>query len=322
MSNRFNNKRQIYILSALLIILLVTVVIKIPRQKSTIREYLVSFDSSEVVKIAVTPRASAGNPFDFSKDNGNWMLKQGNITAKPAKNALKNIFSEILELKPQSLIATDKSQWKEYDLTDSLANRLQFYNKKDKPIADLMIGRISFRQVRNSNMQGGNNVEGTSYVRLSNDSRIYAVEGFLALSFSGKFDDWRDRSFIRSKKEDILKIVFTCPGDSSFTLTNNGQRWTIGEQVADSVKVSDYLNKISYLDGEEFADGFKPISNPEYTIMVEGNNLLNFNVKCYPDQPSGTFYLNSSLNPDLYFMSKPDGIFGQIVKSKKYFLDK
>ena len=322
MSNRFNNKRQIYILSALLIILLVTVVIKIPRQKSTIREYLVSFDSSEVVKIAVTPRASAGNPFDFSKDNGNWMLKQGNITAKPAKNALKNIFSEILELKPQSLIATDKSQWKEYDLTDSLANRLQFYNKKDKPIADLMIGRISFRQVRNSNMQGGNNVEGTSYVRLSNDSRIYAVEGFLALSFSGKFDDWRDRSFIRSKKEDILKIVFICPGDSSFTLTNNGQRWTIGEQVADSVKVSDYLNKISYLDGEEFADGFKPISNPEYTIMVEGNNLLNFNVKCYPDQPSGTFYLNSSLNPDLYFMSKPDGIFGQIVKSKKYFLDK
>jgi hypothetical protein len=322
MSKRFNNRNLIVILAGLLIILLITIIVKIPKQRSTIREKLVDLDSSKVATIVVTPGRSAGEPFEFVRENGQWSLRQGKIVARPAKNAVTTVFGNILDIKPGNLASVDRSHWKEYDLTDSLATRVKFTDSKGKTLADLMIGRFSFRQARDPYMNGRNNVEGTTYVRLSDDSKIYGVEGFLGLAFSGKFDDWRDRTFIRCNKNDILKITFSFPGDSSYILVKKDHTWSIGEQTADSLKVSDYLNKISYMDGTEFADNYEPPAKPDYTLTFEGNNLLTFNVKCYYDPGTAKYYLNSGLNPDLYFSSKDDGIFRQIVVPRKHFLVK
>ncbi len=319
MSKRYDNKKLIYVLAGLLVILLLTVFIKIPKQKSTIKDRLVDIDTAEVDRIAVTPRVSIGAPFEFARENGKWNVIQGNIIADPVKNAIINIFSEILEIKPQSLAAIDRSKWNDYDLSDTAATQIKFLNKKGKVLAGLMIGRFTFKQVSNPYASGGNNVEGTTFVRLSNENKIYAVEGFLALSFSGKFSDWRDKSFVRCNKDDILKITFSFPGDSSFILMKKDQRWFIGDQQADTTAVADYLNSLSYMNGDEFEDGFKPVTKPEYTVSVEGNNLLNFNVRSFIRQGTGEYVLNSSLNPDLYFASKPDGLFSQVFKSKADF---
>jgi hypothetical protein len=319
MSNRFDNKKLLFILAGLLLVLLFTLIIKIPKQKSTIKDKLVDIDTAEVYRIAVIPRVSTGAPFEFVKGNGKWNARQGNIVAKPEKNAVDNVFSAILGIKPQSLAAVDKSKWNEYDLTDSLATRIKFLNKKDKVLADIMIGKFTFKQVNNPYMSGGNNVEGTTFVRLSDDMKIYAVEGFLALSFSGRFSDWRDKSFIRCKKEDILKIAFTIPGDSSYVLMKKDSGWFIGEQQADSTAVSDYLNGISYMNGEEFEDGYKSAAYPDYTVSVEGNKLLNVIVKCYKAGGEDKYILNSSLNPEVYYSSTRNKIFEQLFKPESYF---
>ena len=246
--------------------------------------------------------------------------QQGNIIAAPMKGAVGNIFTEILAIKPQSLAAIDKSKWQEYELTDSLATRVKFLNNRGKKLADLMIGKFTYKQVNNPYANyGGNNIEGTSFVRLSGEQEVYAVNGFLAFSLSGRFNDWKDKSFLKSKKEDITKVIFTLPADSSFVLARKDSLWFAGIHPADSLNMSNYLNSIGFIDGQDFMDDFKPVIVPAYQLVIEGNNLLNITVKCFKGIGQDEYIFNSSLNPDVYFTSKKNELFDQLFKPLSYF---
>jgi hypothetical protein len=323
MSKRFDNKKLLYVFGILVIILLLTFILKVPKEKATLKGSLVEFDTMDVSKIVLIPKSSAGEPFEFIKENNKWKISQGHIITNPAEGAVQNIFNEILSIKPQSLAAVDKSKWKEFDLTDSLATRIEFLNNKGNKMADILIGKFSYKQVTNPyGYSGGNNIEGTSFVRINGEKEVYAVDGFLAFSFSGKFSDWRDKTLIRCKKEDILKITFTFPHDSSYLLMKNDQGWLADGLQADSTSVANYLNTLGYLNGQDFKDDYKPASNPEYQMIVEGNNLLSFSIKCFSAEGTDEYIINSSLNPDVYFTTNKKGIFSQIIKPKTYFLKK
>lgn len=319
MSNRFNNRNLFLILGGLSVILLITVLVKIPSRKSTLKERLLEIDTSAVARIEITPRASEGKSFEFIKQGNRWIVKQGEIISEPREGAVRNIFNEALAIKPQSLAAMDKSMWKEYELTDSLATRIKFIDKKSRKMADLMIGKFVYKQVVNPYSYGGKDIEGTSFVRLYNDKEIYAVNGFLTFSFGGGFDDWRDKSFIRCNKNDILKISFTYPSDSSFTLIKKDSVWVAGSHQADSLKTQNYLNSIGFVNGEEFMDGYNPVSLPAYMMNIEGNNMLNISVKCYPDQEKDQYVFNSSQNPGIYFAGTKSGLFDKLFKPSGYF---
>jgi len=99
-------------------------------------------------------------------------------------------------------------------------------------------------------------------------------------------------------------------------------KWLIGEQKADYIRVSSYLNNISFMEGEEFAYNFKHGSEPDYFVIFDGNNMLNFNLKCCPESGNEKYFRNPGLNADISFSGKALGIFGQIVRSKKHFLGK
>lgn len=323
MSKRFDNRRILYILAGLTAILAITILVKVPKEKATIKDKLVEIDTARVNKIIFYPRVSESKPFEFDRKKGTWTIQQGNVVAFPEKGATENILAAIMDIRPTSLEAVDKSKWKDFNLTDSLAIRVKLIDGKGKTMADLMIGRFSYSQPKNpyAGMNGGN-VQGTSYVRLYNERKVYGVDGFLSLSFSGKFDDYRDKTFIKLKREDVTRVSFTLAADSSFVLNRKDSVWYAGDHAADSLAVANYLNSLRYLNGQDIRDNFKPGTNPLCQLSVEGNNLLNISVKCYRGETADDYILNSSLNPDVWFASKKDGIFDKIFKSEKYFLTK
>lgn len=320
MSKRFDNKKLIYLLAGLIAILLLTYVVRIPGEKATFKSKLVEFDSIAVNKIVIYPLPGKGDPIEFNRKNAKWSVQQGTIVSATQKGSVDNIFSEVLGLKPQSLASLNKSKWKEFHVSDSLATRVKFLDKKGKSLADLMIGKFSYKQADNTyGGYGRNNVQGTSYIRLSGDKEVYAVDGFISFFFNGNFDYWRDKTLLASNMNDVTNIRFTYPGDSSFTLIKKESLWYSGNQIADSLKVADFLNGIKNLDGQDINDNFKPVENPGFQVLFEGNNLLNVSVKCYKVQNSDEYFLNSSLNPDIFFTSKKNGIFDKLFKPQKHF---
>ena len=321
MSNRFDNKRLVYVLAGLIVLLAVTFLVRIPHEKATLPEKLFDIDTSRVQSIVISPRAGEGSGFEFARKAGRWIIRQDNIEAVPERDAVENIMMLVKEIKPSSLEAVDKSKWKDFSLTDSLGTRVRFLDDRGKMLADLMIGRFSYNQPSSpySNPYGGN-VQGTSFVRLTSERKVYGVDGFLSLSFSGKFNDYRDKSFLHLKKEDISHISFTLPSDSSFVLAKKDSAWYAGSARADSLATAGYLSSLSYLNGQDFRDGFKPAANPSRKLSIEGNNLLNITISCYDGDNENEFILNSSLNPDAYFISKRDGLYDKLFKPEKYFL--
>jgi len=323
MSKRFDNIKLLYLLAGLIAILGLTIVLRIPKEKATLKSKIIEFDTLDVSKIIIYPKLSNGNAIEFNRSNTKWTVQQGTIISAVRKGAVSNIFGEVLNLKPQSLAAKNKSKWKEFELTDSLATRIKVLSLKGKTLADLMIGKFNHKQVNNPyGGYGSNNIQGTSFVRLSSEKEVYGVEGFISFFFSGKFEDWRDNTFISSNKNDITNISFTYPADSSYKLSKKELVWYAGNRIIDSLKITDFLNTLSNLNGQDFKDNFKPVLSPAYQLIVEGNNLINFSVKCYKEDNVDEYILNSSLNPDVYFASKKNGIFDQLFKPQSYFLKK
>jgi hypothetical protein len=323
MSSRFNNKRLIYLLTGLISILVLTFLFKIPKERSTLKSRIVEFDTAEVNKIILYPKVSNGKVVEFFKSNGKWNVQQGEIVAMPQTGAVRNIFGEVLKIRPQSLAAVNKSKWQEFELTDSLGTRIKFLNKKGKTLADLMIGKISYKPQENPyGGYGGNNMQVSSFVRLYSEQKVYSVDGLLSFSLNVKFEDWRDKTFIKSEKNDIMNVRFIYPADSSFILNKKGNTWQIADQVADSVSVSNWLASLVSMNGETFRDKYTPVSSPVYQLIIQGNNLLEISVKCFQDEGEKDFILNSSLNPDVFFLMTKEELVGKLLKPQKYFVKK
>ena len=323
MSKRFDNKRLLYLLAGLIVILFLTVVIKIPKEKATLKSSIVEFDTSDVSKIILNNRISNGNTVEFNRSNDKWTVKQGKIVSATQEGAVQNMFSEVLNIKPQSLAAINESKWKEFDLTDSLATRIKFLNSNGKILVDLMIGKLDFKKADKPNGgYSGNNIQMTSYVRLYSGKEVYAIDGLIPFSFNIKFEDWRDKTFIKANKNDITNIHFIFPADSSYNLGKKDSVWYAGSQRADSLSVANYLNSLGLINGKDIKDGFKPVLNPVYQMLVEGNNLINFSIKCYEGDSIDEYVLNSSLNPEVYFTSKKNGVFDRLFKPQSDFQKK
>jgi hypothetical protein len=321
MSKRFNNKRLLYLLAGLTVILILTILIKIPEEKATFKSNIVDLDTSAVIKIILNNRISAGNAVEFNRNNYNWTVRQGKIVSAIDEGAVQNIFSEVLNIKPQSLAAINHARWKEFDLTDSLATRIKFLNSKGKILADIMIGKLDFKQPdKPDGGFSGNNIKMTSYVRLYSEKEVYAIDGLIPFSFNIKFDDWRDKTFVRYNKSEITNISYLYPADSSYKLIRKDSLWYSGSLKADSLKVGNYLNSITLMRGEEFKDDFTPVSNPIYQMLVQATNSVGFSIKCYAGGSPGEYILNSSLYPEVYFIDRKSVLFNQLFKPQSSFI--
>jgi Domain of unknown function (DUF4340) len=323
MSKRFNNKRLLYLLTGLIAIMILTMLIKIPKEKATFKSNIVDFDTSTVSKIILNNRISEGNAIEFIRSNDIWTVRQGKIISAAEEGAVQNIFSEVLNIKPQSLAAINQSKWKEFDLTDSLATRIKFLNSKGKIVADIMIGKLDFKQPDKPNGGfSGNNIKMTSYVRLHKGNEVYAIDGLIPFSFNIKFDDWRDKTFLRFNKTEITNISYVYPADSSYKLIKKDSIWYLGSLKVDSLMVANYLNSLKLMHGQEFKDDFTPVSNPVYQILVQGIKSVGFSIKCYDGGSPEEYVFNSSLNPGVYFLDRKNLLFNQLFKPQSYFLKK
>ena len=165
MSKRFDNKKLVFLLGGLIALTLITFIVKIPKENATLKSRIFEVDTVEVSRVIIYPKTSAGAPFEFSRDNGTWTVKQGNITSPVVKEAIHNVFTEVQNIIPESLATIDKLKWEEFELTDSLATRVKFLSKKGKVLADVMIGKFTYKQVKDPySGYCGNNIKGTSFV--------------------------------------------------------------------------------------------------------------------------------------------------------------
>jgi hypothetical protein len=141
------------------------------------------------------------------------------------------------------------------------------------------------------------------------------------MSLGRSINDFRNKTVIQCNKQDISKLTFKYPADSSFALIKEGDKWTIDGLLCDSVSVAGYLNSLSRLTGSYFVDEQKPLNGEaDYSVSIEGNNFSSpIVVKAYESDTVNRYLITSSLNNGAYFSDKNNDLTNKIFVGKNKF---
>jgi hypothetical protein len=314
MSGKFNNRTLLIVFLALAGILILTRVFTSKRAERTLVTDLVEIDTGRISNIYIYPQAEQGAELAFSRIGSTWKVTRDDLTAAADPYSVGNALDELLNLKADRLVARSEDKWPDFHVNDSLGTRVVIKEGK-KTTLDMIIGRFNYQPppggYRGYGQQYGT---GITYVRNTDDKAVYAVEGFLAMSFNQGFNSWRDQALCRLTRDQVTRVVFEYPSDTGFVAQKLDVNWTINGILADSTSMAQYLNGLSRKSHSNFADGFSPVSAPDYQVTFEGANMDPILIRAY-SQPGNEVILHSSINPDSYFRATKDGLFGDIFKS-------
>lgn len=292
MFRKINSKLLISVFVVLLAFVVIVELMDSRKGNRTFKSDLVDVIADDVTSIELYPKAVSGSLIRLFKENDKWKVESDGKTYNADGPGALRMINELNDMKPKSVAATGKDRWKQFEVTDSLGTRVKLMSG-NKVLADLVIGKFSFSQPNNT----------TSYVRLSEDKEVYGVNGMLAMSFNRHLNTFRDRTIIKSDKNNWTKLSFSYPADSSFVLEKRENKWMIGDMQADSAKVAQYFTRIANLTDGNFADG-KPSVSPTHHLSIEGKNMMqNVEITGYYEGPDN-FVLESNQNPDTWINSK------------------
>ena len=156
-----------------------------------------------------------------------------------------------------------------------------------------------------------NQISGLSYVRKFEDEEVYAVNGFLALSFNRDFNAWRNQTILDLNTSLLSRIMYDYPSDSGFIAQKSETGWMVAGLSADSIAISRYLTGIAMQRSADFTEGLSSVIAPDYQLTFEDENMSPVQVNAY-NQPDGSFLINSSSNPSSWFSSEKEGVFSDL----------
>ncbi len=319
-----NNHKTLIIVLVVLLGIFALLQLNNRKRESTLRRDLVAIDTAKVTAIHLFPQAERGAELVFTKGERGWRIRKDSLEAPVEKSTVRRLLEAVTAIRPQQLVAVGEEKWAEYHVNDSLATRVQVMQGK-KTVADLYIGKFTVERPAGNNpyAYGGRNVSGKSYVRAAGDEAVYAVEGFLPMTFNQDFEAWRNHRFVELTRYDLRKLTFTYPADSGFVLHNDstGWHWMLDSEQPDSAAVADYLNAISYKRYSRFADDFQPSGEAQWSITIEQKNSKPTVLKAYTDKKYH-LVLHSSQNPDTYFADRDSSIFRTFFVPRGHFVKK
>ncbi|MBA7619086.1 hypothetical protein ES703_26418 [subsurface metagenome] len=306
-----------------LLLLAVIVVIKNNSQSAINRNrsfnsQLTDFDTSKVTRLIIYPK-SGNDLVELKKESEHWKIVVDGKDYNADHSAIKGMMTSLISLTATRIAAKDKDQWDTYEVSDSAATRVHVIADK-KTVADVYLGKFSYQQPKNPNPYMQQQGKMTSYVRIAGDNNVYAVDGIIAMSFSRQTNDFRNRTLIRSNKEDWNRLTFHGPVEA-FNLFKQGENWMIDGLVADSASVARYLSSLAWLSSSDFIDQSDKLgSDPSYTLSIEGENMVApVKVFAFGTDTSNKYAIVSSLNKDTYFSGSKSGLFDKIFVGKDHF---
>lgn len=309
MSSKLSNKNLTILFLVLLVITLIFFFSDAGKQEKTFRDKLVEIDTASVAEIKIYPKSENYNEVKLFKENDNWKVTlPGNRIFGSPKSKIQNLLSTLIGIKPERLAARGEDKWKEFEVTDSSGTRVVVI-ENGKPSLDIILGRFAFKQPRSM----------STFVRLTNDTDVYEVEGFLAATFNQDADSFRDNTIIKSDFENWSTLVFNYPGDSSFALTKLNDIWFLNDEPTDSANTVKFFRSIQRLTSTNFVDDVENLVpvNPNYKLSIESADATRIEVDGFVRD--SVYIIHSSLNPENYFDGNKVGLGNKIFTGRNTF---
>jgi len=198
-----SNKIYLGILIVLVIIFLIT---KMNDKTEKIVRFF-TVDSTDVIKIAITDLQ--GNVV-IDRTDGMWKITDP-IQYPSDETRVNNMFSKLINAETSNLPLTDSAEsLANYDIADSVATLVTFYDKNDKILAETYIGRMKGQMKTPARHKGSNKVY------LLNESLTYMIKSDV--------QNWRDKNVAEIEQDSIDKISVIY-GDQGYEISRQDSVW-------------------------------------------------------------------------------------------------
>ena len=310
MFRKINSNKLTLVFLILLAFVVIIVLIDTKKGKSNFDRDLVSVDTADISKIIISS-GKTGEEVILEK-NGSWSVLNEGKKLDVDMRKVSTILDMLAKMQSTGIITNQKEKWAEYDVTDTIASRIQLFKKKKKT-DDILIGRFNYTPSNNPYNRQGNF---KTYVRLNDSKNVHVVKEFLAMVFTTGINDYRDGKIAKVNPADINKVIVSYPADSSFTLYKENNIWFADGVIADSAKVMNYLNKFINISSKNFVD-FNRETSPAYSLTIEANNTLQpVIIDVYPGKEGDDMVVHSSLNKEAYFSGNGSGLLKRLFIGK------
>ncbi len=303
------------------VLLAIVVLLRISENKKgerSFRKDLVNFDVANVSGISIIPKADK-EQVNLTRQAVGWKVGNTDKSYNADETMVDNMLNDLLKLVPKRVAATSEDKWNDFEVTDSLATRVIVKDGKNV-LADIFIGKFSYQQPKNQYQRQGTM---TSFVRLAGDEIIYAVDGFLSMTYNRDINSYRNKYLIKTQKENLNKLTFNYP-DSSFTMLKENDKWMISGLLADSASVDKYLSSITVTSNQDFVDDIDvgTLGQAQYSLLIEGDNFTPVDVKVFHNllDTVNNVLLTSNINKGTIFSGTKSGLIEKIFVGKDKFL--
>ncbi len=306
-----NNKTLLYIFGGLVVIYLASKLFSKKSDRSFDLE-IVQVDTMDVDQIKLYPKADAGEEIIFVKTGNGWTATQAGFTVDAQPTGIKGLLSNLANIPVDRVVTKSPEKWVDYEVDETNGTRVVAL-QKGKALADFIVGRFNFDQMSRS---------ATSYVRKNGENDVFAVDGFLGMSFNRGFDSFRDKEILNTAKEDITQFNLQSPTLGNHQIVRNDTKWILdGTIPLDSAKMATWINEMSFATGSEFIDNFDKTSQPLHLLEIMANNqTAPASIIAY-ENLSGEkpFVVHSSENAAAYFASDSAGVYSKFFKPVEEF---
>jgi hypothetical protein len=301
------NKILYIVLAVLAVALIINTVRTNIKGERSFRTSLVEFDPQKIDQLVMVNNSAE---IKFTRDKELWMVAQESKSNRADVQSVENILKELSTMKIERLVTKEKSKLREFEVDDTLGVAVRLFSK-GKKVADLVVGRFSYRQT--GNRQGG--IQLSTMIRLANETDVYSIEGALSMSVKRDFDSFRDKTLVRFDPDKVQSMEFTYPSDSSFTLTRGSDVWFLNRDTVDTGKVINFLNDIKETRGNSFTTDFDPAGALEFQMKATLSGEAPIVVKAY--QQGEKYIFVSSQNESS--LSDSEHLFKRVFASKRKF---
>ena len=279
-----------------------------PGKESNLRKDLVRLDTSKINEVRILPSSHREEEIKLVREGYRWKVIMGQQQAETDEGLVKSMLGMMRQIQAQRMVSHRKNKWEDFNVGEKGTQVSVFEDSGKK--ADFLVGKTGFTQTPEGGFGGA-----YTYLRLKDENEVYVVEGFFDSGFNRAFNDWRNKAFLRLRKNDINMISFQYPSDTGFVAEKKDSVWFVAHLGADASSMENYLNQLSNKNLNEFADGFVPPGQAKIIIQISQHGGTPEKVEGW--KQDGKWILTSTLQKGVYFSSPESAAKSLLIGKKK-----
>ncbi|MBK8493273.1 MAG: DUF4340 domain-containing protein [Saprospirales bacterium] len=278
---------------------------------------LIAIDTAAVTMLSFSPGEAPDREVLAKREGKTWIASLENRAVKAPFSTMDSLLASLVRIESHHIVGKGPDVWAACGLEPGEGTRIRIF-QNEKLLEDFIIGRYD-------PIQDG---EGYTYIRLSDDESVFAVQGNLKSKLWPGFEAFRSKNFLELDPLKIQEIRWEPSGeDSALVFHRQDTGWVFpGNALGMGPQLDSFLRHIQGLQGTAFADAFDPVSNAQ---LLEGRITFfatdweaPVEVSYYRDSTEvKAFIFYSTCNPDNFFGSDSSELFQVLVRPFYSFSD-